>query len=331
MGAAHERRLSRALVPASLVGLALAAALAAPVLAATDWTIAASPTSLPAGSPTTIVVTVVGGSQQIGLITIVTTGYRIVGESVVSSPNDNWHGSVSSTTKATFRDPDWPNDAIRSGASARFTITVVPTTQSPPAWYARAYRSSENSDSSVGPPAAQLPAFTVTGSVATPTPAPTATPTATWTWWPWPTWTPHATPTPLAAVPQTQAPRQTAAQPTATATASGTAGPSASSASASPASIYAGVSFEPLVGGGVDVSVPQMPGTQDVTIADLGGFDSLGLYSWLVPGFFLGMPGLLILLVPLGQILAGGLILPLARRVLGNDRDRRRPAPRAIH
>jgi hypothetical protein len=66
-----------------------------------------------------------------------------------------------------------------------------------------------------------------------------------------------------------------------------------------------------------------------VAIGDLGSLGSLSLFAWLVPSFFVGMPGLLIILVLAGQLVAGAIFLPLTRRVLGVSglgRRRRRTA-----
>lgn len=62
--------------------------------------------------------------------------------------------------------------------------------------------------------------------------------------------------------------------------------------------------------------------------ASLGLTSLLSLSSWLVPGFALGLPGLLIVLVILAQLFGAGVFLPITRRVLGDFGIGRRSDPR---
>jgi hypothetical protein len=84
--------------------------------------------------------------------------------------------------------------------------------------------------------------------------------------------------------------------------------PTASQATASPDAAF---------GGGTQVEIPQFPTGGSIDISGVGGFSSLGLYSWLVPGFFLGLPGIMILLAVLLQVGSGALLLPVVRHFLG--------------
>ncbi len=63
---------------------------------------------------------------------------------------------------------------------------------------------------------------------------------------------------------------------------------------------------------------------QTVSIADLAAIGGLSVYAWTVPGLFLGLPGVLILLVVLAQILGAGAFLPVTRRLVGGFGVRRR-------
>lgn len=67
------------------------------------------------------------------------------------------------------------------------------------------------------------------------------------------------------------------------------------------------------------------------TAVDLGDMDlmsSIGMFGWLIPAFFLGVPGLLLIVVVSAQVLGGGAFVPITSRVLGGRRrsDDREPA-----
>jgi hypothetical protein len=53
---------------------------------------------------------------------------------------------------------------------------------------------------------------------------------------------------------------------------------------------------------------------------DLGDIDLGGTFTWLVPGLALSLPGLLLILILLGQASLVGLYIPITRRVLGVKR-----------
>lgn len=54
-----------------------------------------------------------------------------------------------------------------------------------------------------------------------------------------------------------------------------------------------------------------------VELGDLGALDTTALVAWLVPGFLLGLPGLLILIVVLIQVGFATAFIPVTRRLLG--------------
>jgi hypothetical protein len=300
----------------SLAGLFACVAPAA-AAAATPWQISASPTSLVYGQATQVTLTVVGGSSPMGLLTItVKAGFSIVGAAVLSTPpGKTWTASVQGSV-ASFRTTTDPQ-RLELGETARFAVTAVPVGPSYPGWIAKAYQEFTTSSPACGLPATPLRAFTITGA-STPTPGPTQAPT------------PTATPTPAAGPTQTPS-----AEP------GGSSGPNPSPSGTAIASSMGPVGGSPAPGtskpgssgsvgprssqqviwqGTSSLDIPELPGGGgSVSISGLDGLSSLGLYSWLVPGFFLGLPGLLVLLVAVLQAGAGAAFLPIIRRVLGGS------------
>jgi hypothetical protein len=63
--------------------------------------------------------------------------------------------------------------------------------------------------------------------------------------------------------------------------------------------------------------VPDIATDKGITISDLGLTFQLSRFAWLVPGFFLGLPGLLLILIVLAQMATGATFLMLTRRSLG--------------
>jgi hypothetical protein len=47
------------------------------------------------------------------------------------------------------------------------------------------------------------------------------------------------------------------------------------------------------------------------------------MFAWLVPGLFLSLPGLLLILIVLIQAGGGTVFVPITRRVFGRERRRR--------
>jgi hypothetical protein len=316
--------------------------------ATSAWQITASPTTLPYGQPTQVVLTVTGGAQPIGLVTItIPSGYQILRSAVISTPPDQvWTAAVASTTLVKFS-AGTSKTRIQSGNVARFGITVVPTAAKPPAWVAAAY--SQNSGTSDGRPVKQLPAFKITGAPApTPTPTPSPTPSPTPTPTPTPSPVPSSSETPgSSASPDSSSSPDSSASPAAGASDSPAPGdlPSAEPSPGAPVGGGPAPSLNPGVivlsstqgpdsgatpgidvysGGSTQVVIPtQAPGGA-VAVSGLDGLSGLTVYSWLVPSFFLGLPGVLVLLVVLAQFVVGALFLPLSRVVLGGFGFRKR-------
>jgi hypothetical protein len=194
------------------------------------------------------------------------------------------------------------------------------------------------------PTPAPTPAPTPT-PVPTPSPAPTPAPTAPPTATPAPTGTPSTTPppgpTPSPTTAPTSSPGATPA-PTGTPGPGGTANPSTSpqpsgpvgstapsappGGTAAPSSGPGGLGIVtdpgggPTLGGssgGTGLRVADIATDQGITISDLGLTFQLSPFAWLVPGFFLGLPGLLLILIVLAQMATGATFLMLTRRSLG--------------
>jgi len=185
-----------------------------------------------------------------------------------------------------------------------------------------------------------------------PTPAPTSTPTP-----PPPTATPVPTATPSAtgapsATPSTAPTAAPTGSPGATPAPTGTPGPgsppdpSASTQPPGPGGTVTpsgappggtplpsagpggpGTGRGPGPGGGTTVggssgggglSVPDIASGEGLAISDLGLTFQLSPFAWLVPGFFLGLPGLLLILIVLAQMGTGATFLVLTRRSLGD-------------
>lgn len=54
-----------------------------------------------------------------------------------------------------------------------------------------------------------------------------------------------------------------------------------------------------------------------VAVTGTGLLGTLGFVSWLIPGFVLGLPGLLILAVVAAQVIGASVFIPITRRSLG--------------
>ncbi len=73
--------------------------------------------------------------------------------------------------------------------------------------------------------------------------------------------------------------------------------------------------------------MPELSTNGSVAISGLGALSWFGLFSWIIPGFFLGLSGLLIVGTVAAQLFGGVLFVPITRRVLGGFRIARRRPP----
>lgn len=74
-------------------------------------------------------------------------------------------------------------------------------------------------------------------------------------------------------------------------------------------------------GGGLDV--PGLSSSAIVNVGAVGPLSAFGLFTWLIPGFFLGVPGLLIVVIVVAQAIGGAAFIPITRRALGGFGIRR--------
>ena len=331
----------RSLVAAALALLWLGAA-AAPgypgaTLAANPWTLSLTPSTLTLGVPTNITATVTDGSEEIGCVVFyVPSGFTVLSASVSSVPAGFvWSAAVagSGPTRVTFsttKDPWRLNGATGRGV---FVIRVVATAGPLPAWTAAAYKkfTVDSKQLASGPLPAPGP-FTITPT-ANPTPAPTATPTPPAT--PAPPAGGSPGPTAGASPSSTPASPVDSAAPSESPLASASPGSDAGTAAQTPAAGSGGVA----TGGGgttaagdtISLDVRELPvgGTVQLDSQVVGG---IGMFVWMVPGLFMSLPGLLLLLIVVAQGGIATIFIPVTRRVLGSGRRRRRrghPAPAA--
>ena len=221
-------------------------------------------------------------------------------------------------------------DALKqTGDAVTFQVNLTGT---PAGVYSVGARSYDHADCSSGIDSLTMN-LPVTGAAPTPTPIPTATPTAT----PAPTPTPvlSPAPTPKATPVPTPAPSPTAAgpgpSPSPTPVASSSPAPSAGdSPSETPGppiagqagGTSAGPSGPPdVVADPFPVRVGGLPAGGAVELGDLGALDTTALVAWLVPGFLLGLPGMLILIVVLIQVGFATAFIPVTRRLLGGRNE----------
>jgi hypothetical protein len=356
-----RRGLLAALLALVWLGLATIPGMPASVRAANPWTLALAPLSITEGVQTNISATVTDGSEMIGCVVFdVPAGFTVLGASISSVPAGFiWTASVAGTgpTWVTFRTShnSW---RLNGSAHGIFVIRVVANASPLPAWTAGAYKGfTINSTQLDFGPLTPPGAFSI-HPAATPTPPPTPTPMPRPTPGPTPTPTPKPTPGPTPA--PTTTPRASTA-PKVTATPARTAAPKGQpgatpipidspSPEASPSAVGSdepvtaatpsapGATVSPEIAGIVATPNDSNGGviggfetTVDVAALPDGGtvqldsqaFNSLGMFAWMVPGLFLSLPGLLLILVIIAQGSLASVFVPITRRVLGRTRRRK--------
>ena len=287
-----------------LFGFAVAAGLASPVSAARNWSITAAPAALTVGVATNVSLTVTSG-YGIKCVTVsVPSGFTVLSVSVASAPGGSWTASKAGNgpTLATFATKADGNRLDKG--NARFVIRVIATRSPLPAWTSAAYHDYSPCAHSVGPPVRQLHAFVISPAhPSTPAPpAPTALPTI----------------------------RRPAPSAVPTDTASPSATPHSSQPGSGAGNVGSGGSGGGSAGGwdGIPLDVQALPagGTVQLDLSAVGGF---GMFVWLVPGLFLSLPGLLLVLIVVAQAGFATAFVPVIRRLFGASRGRRaraRPA-----
>jgi hypothetical protein len=327
----------------ALACVALAAGFAdpGPVRATNPWIVALSPGSLVEGAATNVTVTVTDGSEMIGCVVVqVPAGFAVLSAGVTSVPaGTSWTTAVtgSAPTRVSFSASSNAG-RLNSGGSAVFAIRVVASQGPLPAWTVAAYKGiTVDSTQLAGAPAAQPKPFTIRPAggptptpVSTPPPSPSATPTPPAAATARPTALSWSTPKPTARL--TAAPPGVTPLPTVSAGASSPdASPDASTdvtqepgASATRAAVVQAASTGtpgPAAGaeGGTSLDIRGLPagGAVQLESQAMGG---VGMFVWAVPVLFLGLPGLLLVLIVALQAGFGTLFVPVTRRVLGLDR-----------
>jgi hypothetical protein len=105
------------------------------------------------------------------------------------------------------------------------------------------------------------------------------------------------------------------------------AAPTAPAATASAGIAGAIATPDDLSGGGIGgfeatVDVAALPDGGTVQL-DSQAVGSLGMFAWMVPGLFLSLPGLLLIVVIFAQGTLASIFVPITRRVLGIGRRRK--------
>lgn len=326
-----------------LAGTAVAGDPAA-VLAVNPWVVTLHPTVLTEGVPTDVTVTVAPGSDDIGCVLVdVPAGFKVVSAKVSSVPAGFVWGAAVSGSGPTWVTSSTTKDQWRLNPTeqAVFIVRVAAEAWLLPSWGLSAYKKFTVTPTQlVYGPSVPLWPFTIVPT-GTPTPGPTPTPTPART----PEPTPKHTPSPVpshgpAATPSPTSSRTTAPvvtrSPSAGVSASPapTASPTASpSASAAPSGSRAAATSNNRGAGGVSGAGPAggnaasldvggMPAGVTVQF-DSAGIGGIGMFAWVVPGLFLSLPGLLLILIVLAQAGFATVFVPVTRRVLGAERRRR--------
>jgi hypothetical protein len=280
------------------LGLAVATEFASPVNAAKNWSVTASPPALTVGVATDVTLTVTPGNQHIMCVMVsVPSGFTVLSVSVASAPGGTWTASKvgAAPTLATFA-TNRKQDQLNK-ANAQFVIRVIATRSPLPAWTPSAYGDFPPCSHPLGHPVRPLPPFGLphpTPTRATPTPRPVPT-----------TLPPRTT-----AVPTDMATPSTAPQPSPSGSTAGGIGPGGSGGAAAGGG----------VGAPIDVGALPAGGTVQVDISAMG---AMGMFAWVVPGLFLSLPGLLLVLIVLAQAGFATAFIPIIRRVFGKGRPSR--------
>ena len=317
------------------------------------WTATGLPLVLSYGTPSTIDVTITGGTTAIGCVEVMLTSRDAAdGATITVQPLlATWTAKIVPGSK---------DDIVLTAASDadRLTlakvlvvaITVTTSATGTESWEVRAHPHESTSGGSPGSTTITPIVVIGAGPTATPTATPTSTPTPspspTRTATPSPSARPSPTggqspsPGPSARASPSPSPSAVAAGPTPspapsdgrTAGAGGTgsggggAGSGTSTGTSSSGSGSAGSG-----GSGSGLTVPDDPrgstggaGSGDSTLVGLGSASLDASFHWLIPTFALTVPGLLIIGVVAIQLLTGLTFIQLTRRWLGALFERRK-------
>ncbi|HEX7473086.1 MAG TPA: hypothetical protein VF323_08380 [Candidatus Limnocylindrales bacterium] len=327
------------------------------VAAAPDWSVGAVPMNLVYGTPTTIEVSVTGGSTPIGCLEItLANSDTATSASITAVPSGSaWTASVGAGSRVVVLTAASAADRLTNGQTLTVAIEVVSTGQKSETWKVTGHQGETTTSSSTGLHSLSISGIAVVGAPKptpkptpspkpppTPRPTPRPTPTPTPPPAPTPTPTPTATPTPAS----TPKPTPTLT-PTPTPTRPGRAGSTPSPSSTSGAT---GGGAGSLGGGGSSAGSPPPPGpiggltvASDVTTAagstaapvmptvTLGNVTLGSSFKWLIPTFALSVPGALIVVAVAIQLITGLTFVELTRRWLGAVFHRRRAIEASTH
>jgi hypothetical protein len=285
-----------------------------------SWSATADRSSVVAGVPTVVNLTVTApfwNQTRINCVVVHIPSVYVVGSlGYTDSRGAGFPWTVTEAGGTLSAKTRNNNNGPWSSSSLVLHITVTGKTVGTANWSATAYDHRDcNDNPSPTPP---IP-MKITGSTPTPTPTPTRTPAPT----PRPTSTPTRPPTPAptpAATPRPTAPPLSATGPSPSPSDSGQ--PPSGLPSAAPGSGAGGTGSGP--GGSTGLSVPQAGSGTTLNVSVAGFGSGLGAFAWTVPGFLLGLPGLIVLLIIGGQMAGAALFVPLSRRIFGNSRSKRR-------
>jgi len=307
-----------------------------------SWSATADRSSVVAGVPTVVNLTVTApfwNQTRINCVVVHIPSVYVVGSlGYTDSRGAGFPWTVTEAGGTLSAKARNNNNGLSSSSSLVLHITVTGQIAGTANWSATAYDHRDcNDNPSPTPP---IP-MKITGS--TPTPTPTPTPRRTPAPTPRPTSTPTRPPTPAptpAATPRPTAPPLSATGPSPSPSDSGLPSPSAAPSgdggalppsglpSAAPGSGAGGTGSGP--GGSTGLSVPQAGSGTTLNVSVAGFGSGLGAFAWTVPGFLLGLPGLVVLLILGGQMAGAALFVPLTRRIFGNSKRKRRGRPSAV-
>jgi hypothetical protein len=319
---------TRAIASAVVVGLLLTVELSD--LARADsftWTVTADRSTVLAGVPTAVTLTVSGppldqSGELINCIVIrIPAVYGVGTTSYADSRGFSWTvnysiGSLTAKDAGNLLGLATPLDRLT------LRVTVTGTKAGPADWIATAY---DRNDCKHNPsPAPPIP-MAIVGSTPTPTPTARPRPTAR----PTPTPTPIARPTPTPTLPAFSSP---SVPPTSAASSSPPTPfpPQGTPSGQPPLSLTGGgAGSGPPAGGTLpgplaspELRVAPLVDAADLTFGDAAFSTGFGAFAWTVPGFLLGLPGLLLLLIFAAQTTSVAFFVPITRRVLGTKRGR---------
>lgn len=339
-------RQRRSLSRAAALGFALLLIGALPNLVEAKvltWSAMADRSNVPLDVPTVVTLTITAPLVNPTLINCVDVripSVYVVGSVTYADSRGSGYSwtVINSTGHVKVKDTDNSRGlgGLLSTSSLLLHITVTGQNVSSANWSATAY---DRFDCNHNPSSAPAIPMKITGSAPTPTPtpAPTPTPTPTPTATPSPTrsptptptpspgGTPRPTPLPTSASGPTPAPSSSVlASPTPSATPAGGGGalPTSGSTPAAPGSGAGSLGSGP--GGSSGLSVPQAGSGTTLNVNVTGFGSGLGAFAWTVPGFLVGLPSLIVLLILGGQMAGAALFVPVTRRIFGNSRSKRR-------